>query len=63
MTIASTGEDILITDLRTPSRPDIRARAIALANDNAELQASAWPMVTFVGAVLLSLALLAVVAG
>lgn len=53
----------MITDLRTPSRPNIRARAIALPDDSADLHASAWPMVTFVGAMLLSLALLAVVAG
>ena len=53
----------MITDLRTPSRPDIRVRAVAIQDDSAQLEASAWPMVTFVGAVLLSLALLAVVAG
>ncbi len=52
----------VITDLRTPSRPDIRVRAVALHDDRAQIQASSWPMATFVGAVLLSLALLATVA-
>jgi hypothetical protein len=58
-----TRENHVLTDLRTPPRPSARIRAIALHHEASELDASVWPMVTFVGAVLLSLALLAIVAG
>lgn len=53
----------MITDLRTPPRASTKAHAIALDDQQIELEASAWPMVTFIGAVMLSLALLALVAG